>query len=68
MKCEATTMENGFQVTILDSQALESWYLDWILKRTSALPYNILSTETAVVFIITNIILQLQTPHTAFFL
>ena len=51
--------ENGFQVTILDSQALESWYLDWILIWTSVLSYNILSTETAEFFTITNIILQL---------
>ena len=29
--CEAAKMKNGFQVTVLDSEALESWNLDRIL-------------------------------------
>ena len=34
-------MENGFQVTILDSKALESWNFNWILIWPSILSYKI---------------------------
>ena len=36
-------MGNGFQVTILYSEALESWNLDWILIWPSILSYMIFS-------------------------
>ena len=43
VKCGAITMGNGFQVTILYSEALESWNLDWILIWPSILSYMIFS-------------------------
>ena len=37
-------MENGFQVTILDSKAPESWSFDWILVWPSILTYVVFSS------------------------
>ena len=41
VNCGAATMENGCQVTILDSEALESWNLDWILIWPSILSHKV---------------------------
>ena len=43
VKCWVTTMENGCQVTILDSEAQERWNLDWRLAWPSILSYGVLS-------------------------
>ena len=45
VKCWSTTMGNGFQVIILDSEAVKSWHLDWIQIWPSVSSYNVSQTR-----------------------